>query len=131
MRNSWANREPTLYGRFDLMLQPDGHSKLLEYNADTPTCILESGVVQQQWLVEHGAALCASMLQPAGGGGPPRVSQFNHIHAAMVASWARMGITSDVMHFGCVKHHHEDLRVVEYLRVSGAGGAAHSPTCTG
>jgi hypothetical protein len=47
-------------------------------------------VVQQQWLAEHGAALCASVLQPAGGGGAPRVSQFNHIHAAMVASWARM-----------------------------------------
>src|SRR5215471_3644679 len=38
---SWARREPSLYGRFDLAYDGEGPPKLLEYNADTPTALLE------------------------------------------------------------------------------------------
>ena len=45
---SWLNeRNNHLYGRFDLSGGLDGHSiKLIEFNADTPTLLLESTVVQ-------------------------------------------------------------------------------------
>ena len=33
---SWREREPTLYGRFDLAYNGKGPPKLLEFNADTP-----------------------------------------------------------------------------------------------
>ena len=38
---SWREKEPSLYGRFDLAFTGDT-PKLLEYNADTPTSLLES-----------------------------------------------------------------------------------------
>src|SRR4051794_1267812 len=34
---SWEDREPSVYGRFDLAYDGEGPPKLLEYNADTPT----------------------------------------------------------------------------------------------
>ena len=34
---SWRRRDPDLYGRFDLVFDGSGPSKMLEYNADTPT----------------------------------------------------------------------------------------------
>ena len=47
---SWKQREPTLYGRFDFSWNGEGEPKLLEYNADTPTALLEASVVQWHWL---------------------------------------------------------------------------------
>ena len=39
--------DPALYGRFDLVYAgPDEPTKLLEYNADTPTGLVEAAVVQ-------------------------------------------------------------------------------------
>src|SRR5579872_5546380 len=39
--DSWEADEPTLYGRFDFAYDGTGEPKLLEYNADTPTALLE------------------------------------------------------------------------------------------
>src|SRR3954468_15050737 len=47
---SWRRREPSLYGRFDFSWDGRGDPKLLEYNADTPTALLEASVVQWHWL---------------------------------------------------------------------------------
>jgi glutathionylspermidine synthase len=53
IRAAWNNEPPALYGRFDLAY--DGNSiKLVEYNADTPTGLLEAAVVQWYWLQECG-----------------------------------------------------------------------------
>lgn len=42
--------DPTLYGRFDLVYSgPDAPTKMLEYNADTPTGLVEAAVVQWYW----------------------------------------------------------------------------------
>src|SRR3712207_9543529 len=41
---------PTLYGRFDLAYDGTGPAKLLEYNADTPTGLVEASVTQWYWL---------------------------------------------------------------------------------
>src|SRR4051812_18441900 len=52
--NSWLQNEPSLYGRFDLAYDGRTAPKLLEYNADTPTSLLEAAVAQWQWLEETG-----------------------------------------------------------------------------
>src|ERR1700676_1678114 len=46
IRASWKARDPALAGRFDLALNGRDPPKLLEYNADTPTALLEASVVQ-------------------------------------------------------------------------------------
>src|SRR5439155_4544349 len=38
---SWEHDQHTIYGRFDLACDGAGPPKLLEYNADTPTALLE------------------------------------------------------------------------------------------
>ncbi len=39
---SWRRSDPHVYGRFDLRYDGSGPAKLLEYNADTPTTLLEA-----------------------------------------------------------------------------------------
>ena len=63
---AWENEPPALYGRFDISWggAHRGHPpKLLEYNADTPTSLLEAAVIQWHWLKEIApdpSAVCAS-----------------------------------------------------------------------
>ncbi len=52
IRDSWNNDHPSIYGRFDLSYDGKGPPKMLEYNADTPTSLLEAAVVQWHWLQE-------------------------------------------------------------------------------
>ena len=70
IRAAWNSEPPALYGRLDLAY--DGHSiKLLEYNADTPTALVEAAVVQWYWLQD-----CF-----------PGADQFNSLHEKIVAKW--------------------------------------------
>jgi len=46
---SWERDEVTVYGRFDFAYDGRSPPKLLEYNADTPTALLEAAVVQWFW----------------------------------------------------------------------------------
>lgn len=99
---SWRSREPTLYGRFDFSWDGAGEPKLLEYNADTPTALLEASVVQWHWLEDtHGDA-----------------DQFNSLHEKLVARWQKLRETlrAPTLHFTCLKESDEDLGNVEYLR---------------
>ena len=68
---SWEAEPPAIYGRFDLAFDGVSPPKLLEYNADTPTALLESSVVQWYWLKEVF----------------PRADQFNSIHERLVKKW--------------------------------------------
>lgn len=68
---SWAAAEPTLYGRFDLAYDGQGAPRLLEYNADTPTALVEAAVAQWYWLQDVA----------------PEADQFNSIHERLVAAW--------------------------------------------
>ena len=80
---AWNNEPPALYGRFDLSWAgaSSGQApKLLEYNADTPTSLLEAAVIQWNWLKQISPALTAvSHL-----GNP---DQFNSIHEKLIAKW--------------------------------------------
>jgi len=69
---SWRRRDPDLYGRFDLVFDGSGPPKMLEYNADTPTALLEAAVVQWYWLEEVKTGS----------------DQFNSIHEKLIARWA-------------------------------------------
>jgi glutathionylspermidine synthase len=64
-----------LYGRFDFAYGHDGVPKLLEYNADTPTGLLESAAVQWFW---------ARDVFGAG------VDQWNMLHEMLVARWREL-----------------------------------------
>lgn len=52
---SWRRREelPSLYGRFDLHYDGSGPAKMLEYNADTPTSLVEAASPQWFWMEER------------------------------------------------------------------------------
>jgi len=71
---SWNAEPPSLYGRFDLAWSGDGSPKLLEYNADTPTSLLEAAVVQWFWHEDTH----------------PRTGQFNSIHERLIHLWKEL-----------------------------------------
>jgi glutathionylspermidine synthase len=101
--DSWRSGEPSLYGRFDLRWDGVGPPKLLEYNADTPTALLEASVVQWHWLQE---------AQPA-------ADQFNSLHEALIEQWQaiRSALPVDLtLHFACAQDNEEDFGAVAYLR---------------
>jgi glutathionylspermidine synthase len=101
--DSWRRRDPDIYGRFDLALAGGNPPKMLEYNADTPTALIEAAVVQWYWLEEV----------------KPGCDQFNSIHERLIAAWAdlrrRHGAIASV-HFAGVLDEPEDLRTLEYMR---------------
>ena len=49
MERSWKNKEFHLYGRFDFAYDGTGVPKMLEYNADTPTSLVETAIAQKSW----------------------------------------------------------------------------------
>jgi glutathionylspermidine synthase len=106
---SWKSRDPYLYGRFDLAYDGSGPPKLLEYNADTPTSLLEAAVIQWDWMEANrrSGALAAD------------IDQFNAIEEALVAAWrtvARSPAFRPPLHFACLTDHDEDRQTTEYLR---------------
>lgn len=96
---SWERDEPSLYGRFDLAYDGYGPPKLLEYNADTPTALLEASVIQWFWLKDRF----------------PAADQFNSIHERLIEAWKGLGIAGE-LHFACVADAPEDFGNLEYLR---------------
>jgi glutathionylspermidine synthase len=74
IETSWEAEPPSLYGRFDLSYDGKRPPKLLEYNADTPTSLLEAAVIQWYWLEELF----------------PKRDQFNSIHERLVALWKEL-----------------------------------------
>ena len=105
---SFTRGDPTLFGRFDLAWDGVGEPKLLEYNADTPTALLEASVVQWHWL-EDTRKDC---------------DQFNSLHEKLIARWTALapglqagdGDGSGAVHFTCLADHEEDAGNCEYLR---------------
>ncbi|HEX2748460.1 MAG TPA: glutathionylspermidine synthase family protein [Verrucomicrobiales bacterium] len=73
---SWERGDFALYGRFDLLLDENGQAKFLEYNADTPTILLESSLTQGDWVREV----------------MPGASQWNDVDSLLIAAWRDSGI---------------------------------------
>ena len=101
---SWEADAPSLYGRFDLRYDGMHSPKLLEYNADTPTSLIEAAVAQWNWLQTVR----------------PKSDQFNSIHERLIARWQAIRSTlpgvEPVLYLTCLKDNEEDLGNLEYLR---------------
>jgi len=94
---------PTLYGRFDLAYDGTGPAKLLEYNADTPTGLVEASVVQWYWLEDE----------------LPDYDQWNMLHERLMQAWTRYAphFPDGVLHFAVgANEPNEDWATIAYLR---------------
>ena len=99
---SWRRRDPSVFGRFDLSWDGAGDPKMLEYNADTPTSLLEASVVQWHWLEDVR----------------PDADQFNSLHEKLIDRWRELkgpGAARPLW-FACVQGNDEDFDNTEYLR---------------
>jgi glutathionylspermidine synthase len=101
LRASWDRDEHTIYGRFDLAYDGRDPPKLLEYNADTPTALLEAAVIQWYWLQDQF----------------PDCPQFNNIHERLIEAWQAVAAASPGrVYFAALRGCVEDYMTVNYLR---------------
>ncbi len=93
----------SIYGRFDLRYDGRGHAQMFEYNADTPTGLIESSAAQWYWLQDVH----------------PDRDQWNSVHERLVAAWRknarRLG---PVIHFAYseAETSGEEHMTTEYMR---------------
>ena len=105
IKETWESEPPMLYGRFDFAYGPDGVPKLLEYNADTPTCLLETAI-QWHWATDVFGE---------------DADQWNSVHEALVARWKEMAeagrLPGNTVHFLHTNEERsgEDFMTVAYL----------------
>jgi len=98
IQQSWDRDDFSLYGRFDLAYDGLTPPQLLEYNADTPTALVEAAVAQWFWVQEVY----------------PGADQFNSIHERLIEAWRRWA--GQTLHFTSIVEHPEDEMTVLYLR---------------
>ncbi len=99
--NSWDREDFSLYGRFDFAFDGINPPKLLEYNADTPTSLVETAVGQWFWLQDTF----------------PQADQFNSIHEKLIEAWKTLAPKVPArIHLGGVQGHLEDAQTVLYLQ---------------
>lgn len=103
---SWRRRDelPSIYGRFDLRYDGTGPATMLEYNADTPTSLVEVASPQWFWMEERF----------------PGADQWNSLHERLVEAWRRQAplLPPGPLHFAHSEGDElgEDLMTVAYLR---------------
>ncbi|QHC23625.1 glutathionylspermidine synthase family protein [Streptomyces sp. GS7] len=104
---AWRRRAelPSLYGRFDLRYDGTGPAKMLEYNADTPTSLVEAASPQWFWMEDRF----------------PAADQWNSLHERLVDAWKRQAALlppGAPLHFAhsAADELGEDLMTVAYLR---------------
>ncbi|MEU9308865.1 glutathionylspermidine synthase family protein [Streptomyces sp. NPDC048256] len=104
---AWHRRAelPSVYGRFDLHYDGTGPAKLLEYNADTPTSLVEAASPQWFWMEERF----------------PGADQWNSLHERLVAAWKKQAPLlppGSPLHFAhsSADELGEDLMTVAYLK---------------
>jgi glutathionylspermidine synthase len=103
---SWRRRDPDVYGRFDLAYDGASPPKMLEYNADTPTALIEAAVVQWYWLEEVKSGC----------------DQFNSLHEKLIDRWKALreravrGGHGASLHLAGAFQELEDRRTVEYMQ---------------
>lgn len=98
IRQTWLAGPPSLYGRMDLAFNRKD-LKLLEYNAETPTSLVEAAVARWCWLEDRF----------------PDADQFNFIHEALIARWGELaGYLREPVYFAC-EPFEEDWMTISYL----------------
>ena len=107
IRRSWQRQDPSLYGRFDLAFDTKCQKiKLLEYNADTPTSLYESSILQWLWLEDCGQQGKFSSSQ---------FDQYNSLHEQLIREFQSLNLSN--LHLACVKDYPEDFATVRYLQL--------------
>lgn len=108
VKKSWDRQDIDLYGRFDFAFAADGTPKMLEYNADTPTSLLESAVIQWFWMEDYANRTGQTL------------DQFNSIHETLQDTLKDIGKEflgpNERFYFSSVRENLEDVQTVEYLR---------------
>ena len=101
IEQSFYKKEPHVYGRFDFSWNGKGNPKMLEYNADTPTSLIEAAIPQWYWRADVH----------------PEMSQFNNIHNALVNQWKKVKkeLNINKIHLGCFYESQEDVGNVQYM----------------
>jgi glutathionylspermidine synthase len=116
VRTSLPELLPTLIGRFDFAATPDG-LKMLEFNAETPTDIVEAyyvnGKVCKYFGVRDPNAGLTSGLQPA----------FAHA----IASYQARGFATERIIFSSVDWHEEDAGTTKFLLENSGLNAEFAP----
>lgn len=108
IERSWRDKDFSLYGRFDINYNGMGTPKFYEYNADTATSILETGMAQSLW---HKA-----IAAPLG------YTAANNLEEALVQrfkEWKvhqRQSNQSDFLHLISSSVSLEDFENVQYLQ---------------
>ncbi|MGF1235939.1 glutathionylspermidine synthase family protein [Streptomyces sp. NPDC004690] len=104
---AWHRRAelPSVYGRFDLRYDGTGPAKMLEYNADTPTSLVEAASPQWFWMEDRF----------------PGADQWNSLHERLVAAWRKQAPLlppGSPLHFAHSADDElgEDLMTVAYLK---------------
>lgn len=101
VKQSWERDEHTIYGRFDLWYNGDEPPKLLEYNADTPTALLEASVIQWNWMKDTQEFF----------------DQFNSIHEKLLDIFKVLKEKWEGrFYFAALAENLEDFMTVNYLR---------------
>ncbi len=113
IRESWDEDHPSLFGRFDLAWNGSGPPKLLEYNADTPTSLIEGSVAQWHWLEDV----------------KPGADQFNSLHEKLIAQWQWLKSEHGYkhVHFTCAADSEEDGGNLDYLRDTAMQAGIEAP----
>ncbi|MDY6974794.1 MAG: glutathionylspermidine synthase family protein [Pseudomonadota bacterium] len=108
VRNSWNERDPSLYSRLDLVYSGKGPAKLLENNADTPTSLYESGFWQWLWLSQNVDAGNLAL----------HADQFNSLQEKLVHRFREIELHYNInqLHMACCKDTVEDRGTVQYLQ---------------
>lgn len=121
---SW-NQEPefgSVYGRYDIRFGGEASNeeslrmpKLYEFNADTPTCLVESAYIQWKWFRQTGQGN----------------DQWNNMYEMLVDAWKRnMSLIEDslghkpVVHFACSSAEESQEDVMNTLMLLNACQAA-------
>lgn len=104
VRDSWQQKQPSLYGRLDLVYDGTGPAKLLELNYDTPTSLFETGFFQWVWLED----------QIMRGQIPKGSDQFNSLQDQLEAAFSTLPL-SNPLYFTAVSQSEEDKGTVHYL----------------
>jgi glutathionylspermidine synthase len=100
VRKSLDRGDPSVYARFDLVIDDSGIPKMLEINGDTPTGLLETAVIQWDWLESQF----------------PDGDQWNSVHDRLVAWWKKFAGKRVHFVYSDQEKSGEEFMTLQYMR---------------
>lgn len=103
IKASWQRQDPNLYGRFDLAYDGKSPPKMLEYNADTPTMLIETSLMQWTWMQDQ----------------KPHSDQFNSVHEKLLERFGEIKVMMPrqrKLYFAGLEDKEEEIQTCIYLQ---------------